>query len=191
MQLLKDRIISEGKVIGDNIIKVDSFLNHQIDPVMIVDIGREFAARFRHDEVTKILTLEASGIAIAFMTGLELGVPVLFAKKARASTQDGAIYSSSVHSFTKDETYDIAVNKEYICEDDKILIIDDFLADGKACGGLIGIVKQAGAELVGIGIVIEKVFQGGGNVLRDANIRVESLASIARIEDGKAVFADD
>lgn len=190
MQLLKDKILREGKALSENIIKVDSFLNHQIDPFFLQEIGREFARRFCDEKITKILTLEASGIAIALMTGLELGVPVVFAKKKKAATQKEKIYKSTVRSFTKGETNTITVSADYLSQEDRVLIIDDFLAMGEAALGLVEIVRQANAHLVGIGIVIEKSFQPGGKGLREQGIRVESLAIIERVHEGEIMFKE-
>ena len=191
MLALKQRILSDGKVLPGGVVKVDSFLNHQLDPALIVDIGREFAGLFREEGITRILTLEASGIPIAFMAGLELGVPVVFAKKGKAKTQNAGVYSAVVRSFTKGVEYDITVSKAFLEKSDRILIIDDFLATGEAARGLVNMIGQAGATLVGIGIVIEKVFQGGGAMLREQGIRLESLAMIENItEDGHIVFSE-
>jgi len=190
MELLKQRILDEGRTIGEEIIKVDSFLNHQIDAELFRAIGKEFHRLFDSKHITKLLTVEASGIAIATVAALEFGVPVVFAKKTQSRNLDKDIYSSKVFSFTKQMTYDIMVSKRYLTKDDHVVIIDDFLANGKAALGLIDIVKQAGATLEGVGIVIEKGFQPGGQLLRDQGIRVESLAIVDRIKDGKICFMD-
>ncbi|MGI6065298.1 MAG: xanthine phosphoribosyltransferase [Bacillota bacterium] len=188
MELLKQKILNEGKVISDQVLKVDSFLNHQIDPVLMQAIGAEFAKRFAQSKITKVLTLEASGIAVALMTGLALRVPVVFAKKKRPSTLTGTAYFGRIHSFTKEEDVDIMVSANYLNNSDRVLVIDDFLATGEASRGMIEIVHQAGAALVGVGIVIEKAFQDGGNSLRDEGVRVESLARIAKLEKGTIYF---
>lgn len=188
MELLKQKILNEGKVISDQILKVDSFLNHQIDPVLMEAIGTEFAKRFAQSKVTKVLTLEASGIAVALMTGLALRVPVVFAKKRRPSTLTDTAYYGRIHSFTKEEDVDIMVSSNYLNNSDRVLVIDDFLATGEASRGMIEIVHQAGAALVGVGIVIEKAFQDGGNSLRDEGVCVESLARIAKLENGSIYF---
>lgn len=185
MELLKEKIINNGILISDQILKVDSFLNHQLDPELMMEIGKEFAGRFSKDEVTKILTVEASGIAVALATAMELKVPVVFAKKNKPSTLKGNVLSSVIHSFTKNETVTITVAANYLAPDDRVLIIDDFLAMGSASKGLVDIVKQAGATLIGVGIVIEKGFQKGGQELRARGIRVESLAIIKSLSDGK------
>lgn len=189
MELLKQKILKEGKVISDSILKVDSFLNHQIDPVLMQAIGEEFACRFKNDRVTKVLTLEASGIAVALMTALALKVSLVFAKKKRPSTMTTKAYFGHIHSFTKEEDVDIMVSSTYLSPEDRILIIDDFLATGEASRGMIKIVQQAGAFLIGVGTVIEKAFQDGGDTLRAEGIRVESLARIARLEKGTIHFA--
>jgi xanthine phosphoribosyltransferase len=188
MDLLKNKIMSEGRVIGSDILKVDNFLNHQLDVAFLNEIGKEFKKIFESEEVTKILTIEASGIAIACIAAQYFNVPVVFAKKTESRNLDAQTYESEVYSFTKDKTYKIRVSKRYINTDDKILIIDDFLANGKAVLGLNKIVEQSGAQLVGAGIVIEKGFQKGGSTLRDLGIRVESLAIIESMENGKIVF---
>lgn len=184
MQLLKDRIHQDGRVIGQEILKVDSFLNHQLDPQLIQAIGQEFARRFADSGVTKILTIEASGIAVALMAGLELDVPVLFAKKRRAKTQGEAIYSAQVTSFTRGETVEIYCSQRFLTPTDRVLILDDFLAMGEATHGLISLVQQSGASLAGVGIVVEKGFQPGGARLRDAGVRLESLVIIDGFDGG-------
>ncbi|MEL7564027.1 MAG: xanthine phosphoribosyltransferase [Dehalobacterium sp.] len=188
MELLKQKIREEGKIVSDQILKVDSFLNHQIDPLLMEAMGQEFARRFQGEKITKVLTLEASGIAIAIMTALALQVPLIFAKKKHPSTMTTQAYFGRVHSFTKQEDVDIMVSSSYLDPSDHILIIDDFLATGEAARGMIKIVRQSGAVLVGVGIVIEKSFQEGGQYLRQEGIRVESLARIAKLEQGKIYF---
>jgi len=188
---LQDRILADGQVIGNNILKVDAFLNHQIDPQFILKIGAELAARFNNEGVTKVLTVEASGIAVAMAAALTLGVPVVFAKKKQALTQEGDVYSAPVFSFTRKEHLEITVTKCYLSADDVVLIIDDFLAHGEALNGLISLVEQAGGKLAGAGIVIEKRFQKGGDAIRDRGVRVESLAAIERMQPGEVVFAVD
>lgn len=188
MELLKQRILKEGRVSGEEILKVDSFLNHQIDAKLFREMGVEFRKRFPSKKITKLLTIEASGIAIATVAALEFDVPVVFAKKTQSRNLDDSIYSSKVHSFTKNITYDVMVSKRYVSKEDHVLIIDDFLANGKAVEGLLDIVQQAGATVEGVGIVIEKGFQNGGQILRDQGIRVESLATVDRFTDGKIKF---
>lgn len=185
MEVLKQRILTDGRAIGSSILKVDSFLNHQVDVSLLNDIGKEFKKRFKNEEITKILTIEASGIAIACMAAQHFGVPVVFAKKTDAANQDTEVYESEVYSFTRQRSYKIRVSRKYLCAGDRVLVIDDFLADGKAANGLIHIVEQAGAALAGVGIVIEKGFQQGGKGLRDRGIRLESLVIVDAMENGR------
>jgi xanthine phosphoribosyltransferase len=191
MNLLKHAIKEKGRVLSEDVLKVDAFLNHQIDPVLMQQIGKEFAERFKEAGITKILTIESSGIAPAMMTGLELGVPVVFARKRKSLTLVDDLLTSKVHSFTKKETNEISVSKEYLKEDDVILVMDDFLANGQAVRGLMEIVKQAGSTLVGIGIVIEKGFQAGGDLLREQGVRVDSLAIIDSLKDNQITFREE
>jgi len=190
MKLLMDRIRQDGRVIGHEILKVDSFLNHQLDPQLIQAIGREFAGRFAGLGVTKILTIEASGIAVALMAGLEMGVPVLFAKKRRARTQSEAVYAAPVTSYTRGETVEVYVSQRYISPDDTVLILDDFLAMGEATSGLIALVRQAGARLAGVGIVVEKGFQEGGRRLRAQGVNLQSLVVIEALGADGIRFAE-
>ncbi|ACA38361.1 xanthine phosphoribosyltransferase [Lysinibacillus sphaericus CBAM5] len=191
MKLLHDKIMQEGKVLSSSVLKVDSFLNHQIDPLLMKEIGHEFANRFADQVITKILTIESSGIAPSVMLGLEIGAPVVFARKRKSLTLSDNLYTSKVHSFTKNETNDISVSRNFLSEDDNILIVDDFLANGEAVKGLLDIAAQAGAHVVGVGIVIEKGFQDGGKLLREQGVRVESLAIVDSLEDGKVTFATE
>jgi xanthine phosphoribosyltransferase len=188
MELLKQRILDEGRTIGEEIVKVDSFLNHQIDAELMLEMGKEFKRLFDNKQITKLLTIEASGIAIASVAALEFGVPVVFAKKAQSRNLDKEVYSSKVYSFTKKMTYDVMVSKRYLTSDDHVLILDDFLANGRAVLGLLDICRQAGATVEGAGIVIEKGFQEGGKLLRDQGVRVESLAIVDRFKEGKITF---
>ena len=188
---LEERIVLEGVVIGHQILKVDSFLNHQIDPAFIMKLGEELADKFKDVGVTRVLTVEASGIAVAMAAGLKLGVPVVFAKKKQAATQEGDVYCADVFSYTRQESTEIAVAKRFLEATDVILIIDDFLAHGEALQGLVDIVRQSGAALAGAGIVVEKRFQHGGDRLRKAGVRIESLASIEAMEQGKIVFSKE
>lgn len=190
MELLKQKILEEGRTIGEEILKVDSFLNHQIDANLFMEIGKEFKRLFDSKKITKLLTVEASGIAIATVAALEFGVPVVFAKKTQSRNLDKDIYSSQVFSFTKQTTYDVMVSKRYLSSDDHVVILDDFLANGKAALGLLDIAKQAGASVEGVGIVIEKGFQPGGKLLREQGVRVESLAIVDRFTDGNIRFMD-
>lgn len=188
MELLKKRIIEQGKTIGTDVVKVDMFLNHQIDVELLCEIGKEFRRIFASEKINKILTIEASGIGIACIAAQYFSVPVVFAKKGANRNVGDNIYKADVYSFTKGVTTTIGISKDYLSEDDHILIIDDFMANGKAVHGLINIINQAGATVEGIGIVIEKGFQPGGDALRSLGYRVESLAVIKSIEDGNVVF---
>ncbi|MBS4198101.1 xanthine phosphoribosyltransferase [Bacillus sp. FJAT-49732] len=191
MKALQEKIVSEGKVLSDTVLKVDSFLNHQIDPNLMKEIGEEFAVRFQEAGVTKIITIESSGIAPATMAGLLMKVPVVFARKRKSLTLSENLYTAKVHSFTKKETNEISISGDYIQQDDVVLIIDDFLANGQAVLGLLEMIEQAGAKLAGVGIVIEKGFQSGGQLIRDRGIRVESLANIASLQNGKVEFMEE
>lgn len=188
MQSLKTRILKDGKIKPGNVLKVDSFLNHQMDIHILEEIGQEFKRRFDGTGINKILTIEASGIAIACMAAKAFDVPLVFAKKNQTKNIAGEVYSSRVQSYTHGRIYDVIVSKEFLNDDDKVLIIDDFLANGCALDGLIDIVNQSGADLKGIGIVIEKYFQGGGNRIREKGIRVESLAMIESMTDDSLKF---
>lgn len=188
MQLLKERILKEGRVLEGDILKVDSFLNHQIDVELLNEIGKEFKKRFQDENITKILTLEASGISIAVIAAQYFNVPVVFAKKTESKNLDKEVYEGSVYSYTKAKHYKIRVSKKYISEKDNILIIDDFLANGQAILGMKEIIDAANAHLVGVGIVIEKGFQNGGSMLRDVGINIESLAIIDSLEENAIVF---
>ncbi len=188
MKLLESMIQEKGTIKEGNIVKVDSFLNHQIDIELLNECGKEFKKRFADCKVTKILTLEASGIAIACIAAQYFKTPVVFAKKSEASNLSENVYESRVISYTKAKEYNIKVDKDYIKSSDKVLIIDDFLAQGEAVAGLLSIIKQAEANLVGIGIIIEKGFQQGGKKIREKGLRLESLAIIDSIEDGIIQF---
>lgn len=190
MQILKDRIRKDGKIREGNVLKVDSFLNHQMDVSLFREIGKEFKRRFEGEEITKILTIEASGIGIACVVAEVFNVPVVFAKKTQTKNIAGDVYTTQVESYTHGRIYDIIVSKEFLGPDDKVLLIDDFMANGKAMEGLIQIVKDSGAELVGAGIVIEKGFQPGGDALRDQGVHLESLAIVESMDEktGEIVF---
>jgi xanthine phosphoribosyltransferase len=188
MRLLEEKINTDGKVLSENVLKVDSFLNHQIDPQLMLEIGKEFARIFAGDGITKIVTIESSGIAPAVMAGLYMNVPVIFARKRKSLTLVDDLLTASVHSFTKNETNEISISKKYVNENDRVLIIDDFLANGEAALGLVDIVQKSRATVVGIGIVIEKSFQHGPQKLKDLGLRVESLARIASLSNGKVSF---
>ena len=191
MQLLKDRIRKDGKIKAGNVLKVDSFLNHQMDIKLFAEIGKEFKRRFADSEVNKILTIEASGIGIACIVAQYFDVPVVFAKKTQTKNIAGDVYTSKVESFTHGKVYDIIVSKEFLLPTDRVLLIDDFLANGSALQGLIKLVRDAGAELVGAGICVEKAFQPGGNLIRSMGVRVESLARVKSMgDDGSIEFCD-
>ena len=183
MQLLKDRIRKDGKIKSGDVLKVDSFLNHQMDIKLFEEIGKEFKRRFSDADINKILTIEASGIGIACIVAQYFDVPVVFAKKSKTKNIAGDVYTTKVESFTHGKVYDIMVAKEFLGAGDKVLLIDDFLANGKALEGLAAVVKDLGAELIGAGIVIEKGFQPGGDRLRADGIRVESLAIVESMDE--------
>ncbi|WP_288396875.1 xanthine phosphoribosyltransferase [uncultured Acinetobacter sp.] len=191
MYALEQKILTEGIVLSDQVLKVDAFLNHQIDPVLMQQIGKEFAARFKDTGITKIVTIEASGIAPAVMAGLELSVPVIFARKYQSLTLKDDLYRSKVFSFTKQVESTIAISNKHISSTDKVLVIDDFLANGQAALGLIDLIHQASAEIIGVGIVIEKSFQPGRDLLLDKGYRVESLARVASLENGTVTFVKE
>ncbi|MBD1221635.1 xanthine phosphoribosyltransferase [Virgibacillus halodenitrificans] len=191
MELLKQKIVNEGKALSDTVLKVDRFLNHQIDPQLMQEIGKEFASLFQESGITKILTLESSGIAPSVMTGLQLDVPVIFARKRKSLTLVENLYSANVYSFTKQETSEISISSDFITSEDTVLVIDDFLANGQAALGLIDLVKQAGAKIAGVGIVIEKAFQEGGSLIEEQGIRLESLAKIASLSKGNVTFEEE
>ena len=190
MKALEERILRDGQVRPGNILKVDSFLNHQIDIAFMNEMGKEFRRVFADKRVTKILTIEASGIAIASITAQYFQVPIVFAKKTKTINLDGSLYTTKVKSYTHRTTYDVVVSKKFLTSDDRVLIIDDFLANGCAARGLIDLVEQAGAVLEGVGIVIEKGFQGGGRELRESGVDVRSLAIIESMSDNNLVFRD-
>lgn len=192
MQLLKDRIRKDGKIKEGNVLKVDSFLNHQMDVKLFQEIGKEFKRRFADEEITKILTIEASGIGIACVAAEVFDVPVVFAKKTQTKNIAGDVYTTKVESFTRGRVYDIIVSKEFLGKGDKVLLIDDFLANGKALEGLAELVTKSGAELVGAGVVIEKGFQVGGDIIRSKGIHLESLAIVESMDEktGEVVFRD-
>ena len=190
MKLLEERIRKDGVVKPGNILKVDSFLNHQMDVELFNKMGEEFKRLYADAPITKILTIEASGIGIACITAQHFHVPVVFAKKAQSVNLDGEIYSTKIESFTHKRTYDVIVSKKFLSKEDHILVIDDFLANGCAVNGLIDLIRSAGAEVEGVGIAVEKGFQTGGKLIRDKGIRVESLAIIESMDakTGEIVF---
>ena len=191
MQELKDRIIREGKVLPGNIVKVDGFLNHRIDTELMTHIAEEFGRHFDMDQVSLILTAEASGIALAAIVAQHFGKPMIFAKKAKSDNIEGGLYQSEIFSYTYKKKVTLLVAKEWISADDKILIVDDFMANGEAMRGLCDIVEKSGAELMGIGCAVEKGFQGGGDRLRAAGYNLKSLAIIEKAEPGNIVFRKD
>lgn len=187
MELLEQRILSEGQVRPGNVLKVDCFLNHQLDVSLLDKLGEEFYRLYKNDGINKILTIEASGIAIACMTARYFNVPVVFAKKAKSKNIDGEVFTSTVHSFTYGKDYDITLSKKFLGPQDRVLILDDFLAVGKAMHGLLDICAQAGAQVGGIGIAIEKGFQQGGDTLRAQGYKVTSLAIVDKMTDEGAL----
>ncbi|WP_339288537.1 xanthine phosphoribosyltransferase [Paenibacillus sp. FSL E2-0201] len=191
MKVLQERIRQEGLILSDTVLKVDSFLNHQVDTELALQIGQEFKKLFGHQPITKVITIEASGIQFAMATAIALGVPFIYAKKKKAVTLSEAVYSAPVHSFTRQEDYLVSVSQKYLGPDDKVLIVDDFLATGAALVGLVDIVKEAGAELLGVGCVIEKSFQEGRSLLEKRGIEVHALARIASMSPGEIHFIDN
>lgn len=192
MKLLEDRIRKDGVVKEGNVLKVDRFLNHQMDIELFQEIGKEFKRRFANENVNKILTIEASGIGIACIAAESFHVPVVFAKKTQTKNIAGEVYTTQVESFTHGRIYDIIVSKEFLGKGDRVLLIDDFLANGKALEGLAQLVQDSGAELVGAGVVIEKGFQRGGDAIRAKGIHLESLAIVESMNDktGEIVFRE-
>ncbi len=188
MKLLEERILKDGKIKPGGILKVDSFLNHQIDPALLYEMALELKRLYGEEKVNKIFTIEASGIALAAMVGYVFSCPLVFAKKSKSKNISDELYSVEVESFTHGNTNTVVCSKEYLNKGDRILIIDDFLATGAALIGLKALAEQAGAEVVGAGIAIEKVFQGGGNMLREQGLRIESMAMIASMSDDSIEF---
>ena len=182
MKALKERILRDGKCFEGGILKVDNFINHQMDPILMKSIAVEFVRRFASTKINKVMTIEASGIAPAIMVGYLLELPVVFAKKKKPVTMENML-TTSVYSFTKDRSYDVCVSKDFLQKGDRVLFIDDFLANGNAAKGIIDLVEKAGAELAGMGFIIEKSFQHGGDYLRNAGIRIESLAIIDSLDN--------
>ena len=191
MKLLKDKICTDGVVKEGNILKVDSFLNHQMDIGLFCEIGKEFKRRFADTEITKILTIEASGIGIACVAAMYFDVPVVFAKKTQTKNIAGDVYKTQVKSFTHGRVYDVIVSKDFLKPEDKVLVIDDFLASGCALIGLIDLIRDSGATLQGAGIVIEKGFQVGGKILREQGIRLESLAIVESMDAEQGIIFRD
>ena len=191
MQQLKERILREGRVLPGNIVKVDGFLNHRVDTALMGDIADEFARYFDTNNITMVLTAEASGIALATVCAQKYGVPMVFAKKAKSDNIEGGLYQSDIFSYTYKKKVTLIVAQEWLGPDDKVLIIEDFMAKGYAMRGLIDIVQKAGAQLMGIGIAVEKGFQDGGDSLRREGYDVHSLAIIDAVDGGKIVFRED
>jgi xanthine phosphoribosyltransferase len=191
MKLLLDKIKNEGTVLANDVLKVDAFLNHQMDPFLMKEIGEEFTRLFSSENITKVVTIESSGIGPGLMTALALQVPLVFARKKKSITMQQDVYTAKVYSFTKKEENEISISHKWLEAGDRVLIIDDFLANGQAALGLLSIVEEAKAEAVGFGIVIEKAFQEGGNLLRERGYRVESLARIQSLKDNKVAFVEE
>lgn len=190
MELLKNRIKEEGNALNENVLKVDSFLNHQVDPKLMYEMGKAFKDYFGNHKITKVFTIESSGIAPAVMTAIQMNVPMVTLKKQTSKILSGDVYQKTVHSFTKNSDYELTLSKKYISKDDKILIIDDFLAYGEAALGAISVIEQAGATVSGIGIVIEKSFQPGRKILEDKGYNIYSLARIAKLKKGTIEFLE-
>ena len=182
MELLKKRILQDGKCFEGGILKVDSFINHQMDPILMKSIGVEFVRRFANKDFNKVMTIEASGIAPAIMVGYLLELPVVFAKKKQPKTMENMI-STTIRSFTKDREYKVCISRDFLKEGDRVLFIDDFLANGNAANGIIDLIEQAGAQLAGMGFIIEKAFQHGGDTLRERGVHIESLAIIDSLDN--------
>lgn len=189
MELLENKIRNEGVYLGNDILKVDGFINHRLDVGLFCEMGKEWKRLYEGEEINKILTIEASGIGIACIAAQYFECDVVFAKKSKSSNMGNDFYASSAYSFTHGNTNKIIVSKKYLTSDDKVLIIDDFLANGEALKALVSICNQAGAEVVGCGVAIEKKYQGGGDALRSRGIRIESLAMISSMKDGIIEFA--
>lgn len=189
LEVLKQKIREQGVVISDQVLKLDALINHQIDPALTMEMGRAFAERFSEDGVTRIVTVESSGIPVAFATAAEMGVPLVFARRKKTLLADPDAYCERVPSFTKGIVTDIMISREFIGPEDRVLFIDDIIANGDAAKGVIKIIERSGAELVGFGVVVEKCFQSGAAALREQGIRVESLAKIKSLTDGMVHFA--
>lgn len=191
MKQLEEKILRDGRILPGEILKVDNFINHMIDTELFMAMGRDFYETFKDERITKIVTLEVSGIAVAFAAATYFKVPVLFAKKIQSLTLGNDVYTSQVYSYTKQKKNDIVVDRKYITPQDRVLIIDDFLANGEALKGLIDLCEQAGAEVAGVGIGIEKAFQPGGRTFREKGYRIHSLARIDHFEDDRVVFCSE
>lgn len=191
MKLLEDRIRKDGKIGAGNVLKVDCFLNHQIDVPFLSELGKEFYRLYKDEGITKILTIEASGIGIACLTAIHFGVPVVFAKKTTTNNIAGDVYTAEVYSYTHERTYNIRLSKDFLTPEDRVLIIDDFLAKGSALMALMKLINDAGATVAGAGIVIEKAYQPGGKLLRDGGLRIESLAKISAMDEVNGVSFEE
>ncbi|PLT45390.1 Xanthine phosphoribosyltransferase [Paenibacillus pasadenensis] len=190
MEMLKNRILQDASILSADVVKLDAILNHQVDPALTMEMGREFARLFREAGATKVITVESSGIPVAFATALELNVPLLFARRKKTLIADPDHYSERVPSFTKGIVTDLMVSKSLLSPEDRLLFIDDIIANGDAARGLVRIIERSGAELVGFGVVIEKCFQAGASTLREQGIRVEPLVRIRSLEGGSIVFEE-
>jgi xanthine phosphoribosyltransferase len=188
MEELKRRIVRDGTIINSQVLNLDTLLNHQVDPPFIMEMGKEFARLYREQSITKVLTIESSGITVGFATALELGVPLVFARRKKTVTTDPEVYAERVPSFTKGIVTDILVSKSVLGSEDRVLLIDDIIANGDAARGLIRVIERSGATLVGLGIVIEKSFQAGARTIRESGIRVESLVRIQSLDQGEVRF---
>lgn len=188
MDILKERILQQASVLSNDVLRLDSLINHQVDPALTMEMGHEFARRFADEQITKVITIESSGIPSAFAAAYVLGVPLVFARRKKTLIADGDAYTERVPSFTKGMVTDIMVSKQFLTKEDKVLFIDDIIANGDAARGLIKIIERSGAELVGLGIVVEKSFQAGARTLREQGIRIESLVNISSLADGQITF---
>ncbi|WP_168120623.1 xanthine phosphoribosyltransferase [Paenibacillus sp. HB172176] len=188
MEKLKQRILKESSVLSNDVLRMDALINHQVDPELIMEMGREFADRFEGQSITKVITVESSGIPAAFATALTLGVPLVFARRKKTLIADPDVYCERVPSFTKGMVTDIMVSKQFLSAKDHVLYIDDIIANGDAAKGLIKIIETSGASLAGFGVVVEKTFQSGGKSLREQGVRVESLVQISSLENGEITF---
>ena len=191
MERLKKKILAESEVSDGDIIRVDMFLNHCLDTELIEEIGKHLAKRFKSERPTKVLTAESSGIPIAIFVAHALGIPAVYAKKYQVGYIDSDVYSTEIHSFSMEKSFTLRVSKRYLDEDEKVLLIDDILSSGQSTLGLVDLVSQAGAEVVGLGVAIEKASKEGGQLLRQMGIRVESLVAVERVSDGEIILADD
>jgi len=188
MDILKERILQQASVLSDDVLRLDSLINHQVDPALTMEMGHEFARRFADEKITKVITIESSGIPAAFAAAYVLGVPLVFARRKKTLIADTEAYIERVPSFTKGMVTDIMVSKQFLTQEDRVLFIDDIIANGDAARGLIKIIERSGAELVALGIVVEKSFQAGGRTLREQGIRVEPLVKISSLENGNIIF---